>query len=313
MRQGKRPLSPPTTPGTPGPHASDVDRHSRQLRFTGASPASTARLPELRRELFQNSMVLTRTQAQTTDDPTPGTSSTVRMDDEVPLQGLVLGDSQDDLDQDQQDATPRRQQRRPRARSPPAVEDVLTQIANTLTQVQRNLQQPPPEPVPANPEYPADPAFNWMLLRTAPETRFPVPALGAVQRIASDLLARLPTMAARDQHDARFVLAVCSDWPQLDPAMQDTVFQRLNLYAIVANYGWPTAINASTAASAAPPNLLLPPGVLPVQRQQQQRRDQPRQQQQGRRYQQQQQRPPAQAPAPAPAPAPARQGRRRAN
>lgn len=261
-------------------------------------------------------MVVTRNQAQMTDESLPGTSSTVPMADEVPLQGLVLGDEEVDPNNlpEQQDATPRRPpaRRQQRARSPPEVEDVLTQIAKTLHQVQQNLQQEAAPPPPDNAQaYPADPNFNWLLLRTPPETKFTVPALGAVQRIAADLLARLSTMAARDQHDSRFVLAVCSDWTNLDPVMQNTVFQRLNLYAIVANYGWPTAIQASSTASAAPPNLLLPPGMMPVQHNQQQpRRDnQPRQQQQGRRYNNQRQ----QQPAPAPAPAPARQGRRHAN
>lgn len=62
-----------------------------------------------------------------------------------------------------------------------------------------------------------------------------------MQRIAADLQARLPTMAARDQHDARFLLAVVSDWPYLDDEIRNITFQRLNLYTIVAAYGWPTA------------------------------------------------------------------------
>lgn len=272
-----------------------------------------ARLPDLRRELFM--APITRTQAQAAEDHSmPGTSSTVPLSqDVVPLDQLPLDEDEPDNFDEPHDATPRRPARRQaREREQPEVEDVLTQLTNTLVDVQRNLRQAAAvAPAPAE-EHAPDPNFNWNFLRTPAETWFPVPGLGSVQRIAADLLARLPTMAARDQHDARFVLAVVSDWPDLDNQMKELVFQQLNLYAIVANYGWPTAIQASTVVSAAPPNLLLPPGMLPVQRTQQPRREQqqPRQQQQqqGCRNRQQQQQPP-----PAPAPAPARQGRRRAN
>lgn len=90
-------------------------------------------------------------------------------------------------------------------------------------------------------DVPEDPNFNWTLQKLPAETKFPVPCTGVVQRIAADLLARLPTMAARDQHDARFELAVMSDWPDLDDEIRIITFQRLNLYTIVAAYGWPTA------------------------------------------------------------------------
>lgn len=61
-----------------------------------------------------------------------------------------------------------------------------------------------------------DPNFNWVLLKLPTETKFTLPGTGVVQRIAVDLIARLPTMAARDQHDARFVLAIVSNWTGLD-------------------------------------------------------------------------------------------------
>lgn len=78
-----------------------------------------------------------------------------------------------------------------------------------------------------------------------------MPDTGVVQRIAVHLIARLPTMAARDQHDARFVSAG-SDWPDLDDDMRNIVYQRLNLYTIVATYGWPTKITSSSAVQAVP-------------------------------------------------------------
>lgn len=107
---------------------------------------------------------------------------------------------------------------------------------------------------------------NWDLLRLPAETRFPVPGTGAVQIIAAYLLTRLPTMAARDHYDTRFALTMAADWLDLDDGGRDLVFQRLNLYAIVASYSWPTAIASSSAVTSAPANLLLPPRVVPVQR-----------------------------------------------
>lgn len=54
-------------------------------------------------------------------------------------------------------------------------------------------------------EPPEDPDFDW-----TPETSFQVPGNGQVQRMAASLLARVPTLAGRDQHEARFVLQVVS-------------------------------------------------------------------------------------------------------
>lgn len=86
-----------------------------------------------------------------------------------------------------------------------------------------------------------------------------MPGTRVIQRIAADLLTRLPTMAAKDQHDARFVLAVVSDWPDLDDEMRNIVLQRLNLYTTVAKYAWPTAIASSSTIQAVPSNYLFPP------------------------------------------------------
>lgn len=124
------------------------------------------------------------------------------------------------------------------------------------------------------------------------------------QGIAADLL---PTLAARDQQDARFALAVISDWEDLDDEMRNIAFQRLNIYTFVATYGRPAAIASSSAVQSVPSNYLLPPGVVPVQNQ---RANNNNNQRGGRRGNQQRQQ--AAAPAAAPAPAPARgRGRRR--
>lgn len=145
------------------------------------------------------------------------------------------------------------------------------------------------------------PRRSSVQLELPAETLFPVPCPGPVQRIAADLLIRLPTMTARDQHDARFVLAMAADWPDLVDEARHIFFQRLNLYAIVASYGWPTAIASSTAVSAAPANLILPPVVVLVEcaynnNSQQNQRQQQEQNRQGGRQ------PVAATPAPAPVP-----------
>lgn len=152
-------------------------------------------------------------------------------------------------------------------------DDLNDQIENVLTQLTQKILTMRLE-VAANqtqqaqhPDVPEDPNFNWALLKLPAETKFPVPGTGIVQSIAADLLARLPMLAARDQHDAQFVLSVIFDWDDLDDEMRNIAFQRLNIYTIVATYGWPMAIASSSAVQATPSNYLLPPGVIPVQNQ----------------------------------------------
>lgn len=67
--------------------------------------------------------------------------------------------------------------------------------------------------------------LNWTLLQLPVETNFQDPGTWAVQGIASDLVTRLPTMAASDQHDARFALVKAADWPELDGEGRHAVFQ----------------------------------------------------------------------------------------
>lgn len=75
-----------------------------------------------------------------------------------------------------------------------------------------------------------DPDFRWERLAVPPETDFPVPGDGVVQRMASSLLAELPTLTGRDHHEARFVLSMASLWPDLNEEDKKIVFQRLNVY-----------------------------------------------------------------------------------
>lgn len=88
-------------------------------------------------------------------------------------------------------------------------------------------------------------------------------------------------------------------WEDMDEELRTRVFQRVNLYAIVATHGWATAI-AATAATTNALTCFLPPGMQPIV--QQPRQQQQQQRGEGRRRNQQ----PAAAADPAPAPAPLR-------
>lgn len=186
-------------------------------------------------------------------------------------------------------------------RDPPDLHDVVTQQTEILQGMLAELRarQAVPAAVAVNPaEPPADPNFNWERLVLPPETNFQVSGDGQIQRMASQLFARVPTMARRDQHGARFVLQVVSLWPDLSDEDRHWTFQRLNVYCIVAVLGWPaaTAVCASTTVTT---NFVLPPGVVLPPPQGQNRRNrmdqgqpqqQQHQQQQAAPQQQQQQR-----------------------
>lgn len=87
---------------------------------------------------------------------------------------------------------------------------------------------------------PQDPAYDLNRLRQPMATSFPVPCcVERVQHMASELLARLPTLAGRGQKEATIVLNMTADWPGLDDEGRNIVYQRLYLYALVASYGWP--------------------------------------------------------------------------
>lgn len=139
-------------------------------------------------------------------------SQDLQDNDAAPLDPFQVGD----LSEEPQDATPRRNQQ-PRGNQPqrqraegPDLEDVLTQLTQEILTLCREAIAHQPQQ-PQNVEVPEDPNFNWNLLKLPAETNFPVPCTSLVQHIAADLLARLPSLVARDQHDARFVLAVISE------------------------------------------------------------------------------------------------------
>lgn len=174
--------------------------------------------------------------------------------------------------------------RRGFARPPDVLlEDALTQIVQTLQNLQRQQQNLAQQQAPQAPhqDVPDDPIFDWNHLRLPSTTSFPVPCTGRVQRMAGELLARLPTLAGLYQKEATFVLNMTADWPMLDEEGKSVIYQRLYLYALVAAYGWPTAIAATNAVGG--DAVPLPPGITPIvqgarrgrQQVQQQQRQQP--------------------------------------
>lgn len=124
-------------------------------------------------------------------------------------------------------------------RDPPDLQDVITQQTEVLAGVLAELRarQAVPAPVANAAEPPEDPDFDWSRLVLPPETSFQVP--GQIQRMASSLLARVPTLAGRDQLEARFALQVVSLWPDLHEEERFWAFQRLNVYCIVGHWDGP--------------------------------------------------------------------------
>lgn len=195
--------------------------------------------------------------------------------------------------------------RQQQERDPPDLQDVLTQQTEVLAGMLAELRaHQAPVPVANAAEPPEDPDFDWSRLVLPPETSFQVPGNGQVQRMASSLMARVPTLAGRDQHEARFVLQVISLWPDLHEEERFWAFQRLNVYCIVAALGWPQATAACASTSATtdfvlPPGVVLPPAAAPrwmrreLPQQQQPQQQQPAQPRQAPQQQPRQQRAPA--------------------
>lgn len=279
-------------PGTPGPFAADLARDRLQENFPGASPASTRKTASFRKQLFGNHMVKTRTGAAMDGSSSSSSEHPLPVHITPPLGNLI-------------DEYPRAARRQPE-RDPLDIQDVLTQQTEVLAGMLAELRaRQGPDPVANTAEPTEDPDFDWSRLVMPPETSFQVPGNGQVQRMASSLMARVPTLAGRDQHEARFVLQVISLWPDLHEEERFWAFQRLNVYCIVAAQGWPqaTAACASTSANTdfvLPPGVVLPPAAAPRRMrrelpQQQPQQQQPAQQRQAPKQQQprQQQRAPA--------------------
>lgn len=118
-------------PATPGHRQEDLDRANSAARFPGAFPKSAAKLPELRRRLFGVPMITRSQMSLNTQESTPpaqGTSSSADL--------LVPPQSSYDSQEPQDAGSPQRGRRS----RPPGVKDALTQIVQTLQNLQRQRQ-----------------------------------------------------------------------------------------------------------------------------------------------------------------------------
>lgn len=177
----------------------------------------------------------------------------------------------------------------------------MTRLTQTVQQMVTLQQQPAPAGAVNALNPPEDSNFQWTALRSPLDATFPLPATGVVQRIAAGLFVKIQAnvLTSRDLHEARFAVDMMADWEEMDEELR-MVFQRVNLYAIVATHGWPTAIAATTATTNAL-TCFLPPGLQPIVQQPRQKQQRGQQQQGGGR---QRNRQPAAATAPVQAPAP---------
>lgn len=212
-------------PDIPGPFTEDVVRLLKAETFTGASPSSAAKLSDYRRQLFMGTPI-TRTAGKKWRSPPRRQTSLFSRHNRK--QRLATGRGSHGIYP--QDVTPRRNQRANQQQQParsqverPDLEDVLTQVTHEIPTMRGEVANQPNQ-APAV-DVPEDSNFNWTQQKLPAETKFPVPCTGVVQRIAADLLARLPTMAARDQHDARFVLPSCRTGPILTTRCEILLFK----------------------------------------------------------------------------------------
>lgn len=213
-------------PGTPGPFTTDLAKDQLHRDFPGASPASTKKSAALRKQLFHNSMVLTRAGTSANMDSSSSSSGPAPPDHRTPPEQIINNVTIDEAP---------RAPRQPQERDPPDLQDVVTQQTDILAGMLAELrarQAQPAAPAVNIAEPPADPHFDWSRLVLLAETNFQVPGDGQVQRMASSLFARVPALAGRDQHEARIMLQVISLWPDLRDEERAWAFQRLNVYCI---------------------------------------------------------------------------------
>lgn len=154
--------------------------------------------------------------------PIAGTS----MDPPRPLPVHVTPTSEDDIRRegtDNEDDPVEAYPRRPRRPNPPDLEDALTRLTQTVEKMAA-IQQQPAQPIADVQE---DPDFPRHALRSPLEAAFPLPNTGVVQRIAEGLFTKVQAgmLTGRDQHEARFVLDIMSDWEDIDQELRTRVFQ----------------------------------------------------------------------------------------
>lgn len=133
------------------------------------------------------------TKATTSTDPPSEDPPASERKFTAPLQVTPPHNANDLIEQ-----LPRVPQEQRRRANPPDLQDVVTQQTEILENMKRALQraQPAIQQDPAEPA--ADPHFAWNRLCLPSETNFRVPGEGMVQRMATSLFAKLPTLSGRD-------------------------------------------------------------------------------------------------------------------
>lgn len=126
--------SPPTNkrafaePGPPGPFTTDLARDQLHRDYPGASPAFTKKSAALRKQLFHNSMVLTRAgTSANVDNSSSDSSGPAPPDHRTPPEQII-----NNLIIDEAPRAPRE----PRERDPPDLQDVVTQQTEILAGMQ---------------------------------------------------------------------------------------------------------------------------------------------------------------------------------
>lgn len=247
---------PNTEPGTHGPFTADLARANLQGNFPGASPKSTKKIFSFQKQLY-NSMDTTRagmetSQAGPSSLPSQGEDNSPSIFHVTPP---VLPDD-DAIEDSTRDPLKRSA---PRVQGPLDLQDVLTQQTEVLAGMMQELRQNRQAPCQAQDaaEPPADPLFQWDRLALHSETAVRLPGDGMVLRMATSLFAKVPLLTGRDQYEAHFVLQMVILWLDLSDDDEQWVFQRLNVYCIVAALGW-TAATAACKSSMAVTDFVLP-------------------------------------------------------
>lgn len=136
------------------------------------------------KQLFQ--MVTNYSSISDHDESQPGTSNIQHL---TPPEQLIMPEGLFDQ------AVNQRQPRQPHQERDQPDHGVVTQQTEILAEMMAELRARQPAVQPVNPAEPSgDPAFDWTRLALPSETGFQVPGTGLVQRMASSLFARVPTV-----------------------------------------------------------------------------------------------------------------------
>lgn len=120
------------------------------------------------------------------DESQPGTSNIQHL---TPPEQLIMPEGLFDQ------AVNQRQPHKPHQERDPPDHGVVTQQTEILAEMMAELRARQPAVQPVNPAEPSrDPAFDWTSLALPSVTDFQVPGTGLVQRMASSLFARVPTV-----------------------------------------------------------------------------------------------------------------------